>query len=192
MIKITMTGAVSRLILTGVVGMLGSIELSVHGKIGASWHDVFTPDTIIVGVIGGAYAIERYMNTSWARANQTTDAENDAAAVKIADNVVKAVETKNTSSLAYAVGITDAIAPLVPPQSASAALGAAESLLGNVEPLVNKSTTGVGEKTLMGEIASDQLGVSASLPPTGGAQIHDNPNSATLADVVASAEGSTK
>lgn len=71
MIHISKHGATVRLALTGVVAFFGTVALLLQGSTDLSWATVVAPIVLIKGVIGAGYAIERFMNTSWAQAHAT-------------------------------------------------------------------------------------------------------------------------
>ena len=71
MVTISKNGALVRLALTAVVAFFGAIFLSLQGQQHLSWSALLAPVLIAKGLVASAYTVERYMNTSWARAHST-------------------------------------------------------------------------------------------------------------------------
>ena len=108
MIYISKNGATVRLLLTGVVAFFGTVALLLQGSTGFSWTTVFAPVILVKGVIGAAYAIERFMNTSWAQAHSTqpVDLKEYSTLQGTADQLKKLTPAE--------VGVSDGINPASP------------------------------------------------------------------------------
>lgn len=74
MIKTTRSGAIARLVLTAVVGFFGTIALLLEGHADLTWAAVFAPLILIKATVASVYTVERFMNMSWAQANENDNA----------------------------------------------------------------------------------------------------------------------
>lgn len=165
MVKITRGGAVLRLLLTALVGFIGGVMLSA-GSASPSWEQVTSVAAIAKGILASAFAVERFINTSWAQAHLTDPppalsvALLPAPGYSLAQTPTDGAPALDVAPVAAAVVLADAPAVIITPATIAPTLSAPVTI---APAAFNPNRTLMGE-TLTGEPPADTDDSSGDSP----------------------------